>query len=153
MVDHIRNPLAHRELTGQIISAFYDVYNGMVRGLLESCYQNALYVELQKRGIDVEREVSFDVRYKGHVVGQYRVDLLVERRVIVECKTADSLRSHDEPQLLHYLKATGAELGLLMYFGSKPLFRRLIHTPQSAVSPTLQMEKPPLTSLTPAPTE
>lgn len=126
--------LLHQELSSQIISAFYQVYNTMVRGLLEGCYQNALYIELQERGIPVEREVPFGVRYKEHIVGQYRVDLLVDRKVIVECKTAHTLHSQHEAQMLHYLKATNTELGLLMYFGSKPLFRRFVHTSGSAAS-------------------
>jgi len=88
-----RNRLVHQALSGQIISAFYEVYNTMVRGLVEGCYQNALYVELQERGIPVDREVPFGVRYKERIV-----------------------------------KATDTELGLLMYFGSKPLFRRFVHT-------------------------
>lgn len=126
--------LLHQELSSQIISAFYQVYNTMVRGLLEGCYQNALYIELQERGIPVDREVPFGVRYKEHIVGQYRVDLLVDRKVIVECKTAHTLHSQHEAQMLHYLKATKTELGLLMYFGSKPLFRRFVHTNGSAAS-------------------
>ena len=126
--------LLHQELSSQIISAFYEVYNTMVRGLLEGCYQNALYVELQERGIPVDREVPFGVRYKERIVGQYRVDLLVDRKVIVECKTADTLHPQHESQMLHYLKATGTELGLLMYFGSKPLFRRFVHTNASSAS-------------------
>ena len=126
--------LLHQELSSQIISAFYQVYNTMVRGLLEGCYQNALYVELQERGIPVDREVPFGVRYKERIVGQYRVDLLVDRKVIVECKTAHTLHSQHEAQMLHYLKATNTELGLLMYFGSKPLFRRFVHTNGSAAS-------------------
>jgi GxxExxY protein len=126
--------LLHQELSSQIISAFYQVYNTMVRGLLEGCYQNALYVELQERGIPVDREVPFGVRYKERIVGQYRVDLLVDRKVIVECKTAHTLHSQHEAQMLHYLKATNTELGLLMYFGSKPLFRRFVHTSGLAAS-------------------
>ncbi|QJR36991.1 GxxExxY protein [Gemmatimonas groenlandica] len=134
MSDAPRKPLLHQELSSQIISAFYEVYNTMVRGLLEGCYQNALFVELQERGIPVDREVPFGVRYKERIVGQYRVDLLVDRKVIVECKTADTLHSQHESQMLHYLKATNTELGLLMYFGTKPLFRRFVHTSGSAAS-------------------
>ncbi|WP_411279324.1 GxxExxY protein [Gemmatimonas sp.] len=127
--------LLHHELSKQIIGAFYEVYNLLVRGLLEGCYQNALYIELCERGLPVEREVPFDVRYKGRVIGEYRVDLLVERKVIVECKTADTLKGYDESQLLHYPRATGTELGMLMYFGSKPLFRRFVHTNGPAAPP------------------
>jgi GxxExxY protein len=130
----IRKRLLHQELSSQIISAFYEVYNTMIRGLLEGCYQNALYVELQERGIPVDREVPFGVCYKERIVGQYRVDLLVDRKVIVECKTADTLHPQHASQMLHYLKATNTELGLLMYFGSKPLFRRFVHTNGSAAS-------------------
>ena len=63
MSDAPRKALLHQELSSQIISAFYEVYNTMVRGLLEGCYQNALYVELQDRGVPVDREVPFGVRY------------------------------------------------------------------------------------------
>ena len=71
---------------------------------------------------------------KERIVGQYRVDLLVDRKVIVECKTADTLHAQHEAQMLHYRKATDTDLGLLMYFGSKPLFRRFVHTNGSAAS-------------------
>lgn len=149
MSDAPRKPLLHQELSSQIISAFYEVYNTMVRGLLEGCYQNALYVELQERGIPVDREVPFGVRYKERIVGQYRVDLLVDRKVIVECKTADTLHAQHESQMLHYLKATNTELGLLMYFGSKPLFRRFVHTSGSASSADRE-EAGPTEDATPA---
>ncbi len=139
--EHPPTRLLHRELSSQIIGAFYEVYNTMVRGLLEGCYQNALYIELRERGLSVEREVPFDVQYKGKVVGEYRVDLLVGRKAIVECKTADTLNAHHESQMLHYLKATHTELGMLMYFGSKPLFRRFVHTKGSAVSSDAAVEE------------
>jgi GxxExxY protein len=85
--------------------------------------------------------VSLSVSIRGHAVlvrlnkQRYhapacvsRVDLLVDRKVIVECKTASTLHAQHEAQMLHYLEATNTELGLLMYFGSKPLFRRFVHT-------------------------
>ncbi len=154
MSDRQRSELLHHELSNQIIRAFYDAYNGMVRGLLEGCYQNALYIELRLRGIPVEREVPFDVRYKGRVVGEYRVDLLVDRKAIVECKTADTLTAHHESQMLHYLKATDTELGMLLYFGSKPLFRRFVHTNGSTDSTHAgQVESADVARVTPTPPE
>lgn len=154
MSDRQRSGLLHHELSNHIIRAFYDTYNGMVRGLLEGCYQNALYIELKLRGIPVEREVPFDVRYKGRVVGEYRVDLLVDRKAIVECKTADTLTAHHESQMLHYLKATDTELGMLLYFGSKPLFRRFVHTNGSTDSTHAgQVESADVASVTPTPPE
>lgn len=154
MSDAPQHTLLHQELSSQIISAFYEVYNTMVRGLLEGCYQNALYVELQERGIPVDREVPFGVRYKERIVGQYRVDLLVDRKVIVECKTVDTLHPQHESQMLHYLKATDTELGLLMYFGSKPLFRRFVHTNGSAASAGTNAEEAAVSErLTPTPRE
>lgn len=146
MREPLRTALVHHELSDCIIKAFYDVYNTLVRGLLESCYQNALYVELQLRGIPVEREVPFDVRYKGHVVGKSRVDLLVDHKVIVECKTADTLHPQHESQILHYLNATDTELGLLMYFGSKPRFRRFVQT-RVSVNPLRTPEMGPATDV------
>lgn len=120
--------LLHADLTRDIIAAFYDVYNELGSGFLESCYVRALQLELARRGVESRREVPAEVRFRGEVVGLCRLDLLVADAVIVECKTADRLAVHHESQLLHYLKATGITVGLILFFGSRPLHRRLVRS-------------------------
>ena len=114
----------HKELTGQVIKAFYDVYNTLGYGFLEKVYENALVIELQKLGLDVMAQARIEVCYDGHLVGEYFADLLVERKVIVEVKAARTLGDGHEAQLLNYLKATPYEVGLLLNFGPKPQVKR-----------------------------
>lgn len=121
--------LLHRELTRAIIGAFYTVYNELGYGFVESVYKRALIVELQLRGIRCEREVAFTVYYKGVDVGEYRADLLVEGKVILEVKTAERIAQTHEVQLINYLRAAKVALGLVLNFGHRATFRRLILTP------------------------
>jgi GxxExxY protein len=120
--------LLHGEATRGIIGAFYDVYNELGYGFVESVYQRALPVALQERGFRSEREVPLRVRYRGADVGFYRADLIVEGLVIVESKVADRILPVHEVELLNYLKATGKSVGLILNFGAKATFRRLLLT-------------------------
>jgi GxxExxY protein len=118
--------LLHREITQQVIEAFYEVYNSLGYGFLESVYSRALAVELRRRGLRADREVAITVRYKREDVGVYRADLLVEARVIVEVKASRLLDPSAYSQLVHYLKATGLEVGVLLHFAPDPSFKRVI---------------------------
>ncbi len=118
--------LKHSALTGKIIAAFYEVYNEL--GFLESVYRNALASALRKHGMTAEREVPIAVWYEGVDVGDFKADLIVDRTVLLELKTAQTLDRAHEAQLLNYLRATEIELGLLLDFGPKPQFKRLILT-------------------------
>ncbi len=118
--------LKYGELTQKIIGIFYDVYNELGHGFLESVYEEAMLIALAEAGLPVGRQVSIPVRFRGHVIGDFKADLVVESKVVLELKTARALDSTHEAQLLHYLKATEFEIGLLLNFGSRPQFRRLI---------------------------
>lgn len=160
--------LFERELTHRVIGTFYDVYNALGYGFLESVYRCAFAIELTRRGIHVASEVPVDVVYEGEVVGSFRADLLVESRVVLELKACQKLTAADEMQVLNYLRATDLELGLLFHFGPKPAFRRFIssrvdpvtsdprRSPSSASSASAAMrrtrrpEPDPVTSPTPA---
>jgi len=120
--------LLYEELTKQIIGAFFTVYNELGFGFVESVYKRALVVELQSRGISSEREVMFTVYFKGVDVGEYRADIVVEGKVIVEVKTADRLAAIHEAQLVNYLRAADIPVGLVMNFGPQPIFKRLVLT-------------------------
>ncbi len=117
----------HSELTGQIIAAFYDVYNTLGSGFLEKVYENALAHELRKRQHKVLQQVPIDVTYNGVNVGHYLADLLVDDRVIVEMKAVENLSPAHEAQLVNYLRATGVEVGLLLNCGPQPQVRRKIY--------------------------
>src|SRR5258705_12753963 len=94
------------DLTHETIAAFYEVYNTLHFGLMESAYAGALHVELLAQGIPVEREPLLRVYYKGYVVGAYRADLIVDGRLILELKSMAKVGHPEKRQLLHYLRAT-----------------------------------------------
>ena len=120
--------LIHRELTGAIIGAFFEVYNWLEGdGYLESVYRNALVVELQSRGYHCRREGLIEVLYKGVCVGKYRYDLLVNGQVLVEVKAGDLLAPNAKRQLLNYLRGTGLQVGLLLHFGPEARFFRCVN--------------------------
>ena len=123
-------PLLHKDITERVLNSFFGVYDEHGHGFSEAVYARSLAVELQCRGIGIARELQTTVMYKGVAVGVYRADLIVERTVLVEVKATKALTEADEKQVLNYLKATGLEVGLLLNFGPKPSFRRMILSPR-----------------------
>ena len=120
--------LPHGQLTNAIIGALFEVHNVLCAGFLESVYANALTVELRLRGVPVERNVSFEVMYRGTSVGRYVADLVVDQTVIVETKVAKAIDPVHRAQLLNYLRASGLEVGLVANFGSSVQFKRVVWT-------------------------
>jgi GxxExxY protein len=109
------------ELTRKIIGAAIEVHKLLGPGLLESIYEEALCLELELRGILAERQVNVDVLYKGHVIKGQRIDLLVEKEVILELKAVEKVPEMAVAQLMSYLKATGLKRGLLINFNKRKL--------------------------------
>lgn len=120
--------MLHKETTNKIIKAFYNVYNTLGYGFLEKVYENAMLIELRSLGLSVDKQIPIKVFFKGQQVGEYYADLIVEDKVIVELKAAESLCEEHEFQLINYLKATNIEVGLLLNFGKNPQFTRKIFT-------------------------
>jgi GxxExxY protein len=120
--------LLHKELTDKILASFFAVQMELGHGFLEKVYQNSMYLELKAQGLQVIPHLPIKVYYKGHIVGDYFPDLLVENKVILELKAAVSIHYEHELQLLNYLKATEYELGYLLNFGKKGEFKRIIYT-------------------------
>lgn len=110
----------HSDLTHDIIKIFYRVYNKLGFGFLEQVYQNALFFELKRNGFDCIPQMPIDVYYEGRVVGQYRADIIVNNKVILELKATRELSSANVRQLYNYLRATQYEVGLLLNFGEEP---------------------------------
>ena len=115
----------HRELTQKIIGVFYEVYNELGFGFLESVYENSLSIALRDNGYEVQQQIGIPVQFRGTQVGVFEADILVNRCVFLELKAVRAIDPAHIAQLMNYLKATEIEVGLLLNFGSRPEFKRL----------------------------
>lgn len=118
--------LKHSDITDKIIGIYYDVYNELGYGFLECVYKESMRIALSDVGLSVVTEHAVPVWFKGRKVGEFRADMLVNDLVLLELKAVRILEKAHEAQLLHYLKATTIEVGLLLNFGERPQFRRLL---------------------------
>ena len=118
--------LKHGLITDQILKVFYEVYNELGHGFLESVYHRSLVLALQSVGLNVCSRVAIPVWFRGTQVGHFEADILVEKCVLLELKATRTLDSSHRAQLLNYLRATEIEVGLLLNFGEKPEFKRVI---------------------------
>ncbi len=125
-MEDLPTSLKHGELTDKILGVFYEVYNELGYGFLEAVYENSMIVALRQAELTVEQQVAIPVRFRGELVGAYYADMMVNRTVLLELKSARALEKSHEAQLLHYLRATDIEVGLLLNFGVRPQFRRLL---------------------------
>lgn len=116
--------LKEKEITDIILKCFYEVYNELGNGFLESVYEKAMGIALEEYGLSVELQKEISVSFRGNMVGNFKADLVVNNSVIIELKAARSIDLTHEAQLLNYLKATSIEVGLLLNFGKKPEFKR-----------------------------
>ncbi len=116
----------HHDVSERVIGVFYDVYNELGFGFLESVYREAMRLALAQAGLPVSVEVPINVSFRGAVIGVFRADLIVNDVVLLELKTCDGLIQQHEAQTLNYLRATNIEVALLMNFGPEPKFRRML---------------------------
>jgi len=117
------------KITEHIIGCAYKVSNDLGVGFLEKVYENALVIELKKQGLHAEVQKPLVVHYDNQVVGEYFVDILVEKSIVLELKAVKSIDKIHQAQLLNYLKATGLKTGLLLNFGTPRLgIKRMIFT-------------------------
>lgn len=115
----------HEDLTQRIIGVFFDVYNELGYGFLESIYREAMRIALHTAGLQAEKEFSLAAHFRGQVIGSFKADFLVNGYVIVELKAAKELGPSHEAQALNYLRAGVLEVALLLNFGPKPQIKRL----------------------------
>lgn len=138
----------HPELTEKIISCAFRVQRTLGPGFLESVYQRALAIELTRAGMSADLEASLRVTYDGCVVGDYSPDILVDQTIVVELKAVQSLTTAHEVQTVHYLTATGMEVGLLINFGAAALQFKRKHPDRNAhyrpVNPVSAHPVPPV---------
>jgi GxxExxY protein len=127
MTEHKTNEqFRHAELTKTIIGVFYDVYNELGHGFIESVYENALCMALREKGLEVHQQIAIPVWFRGKQIGDFDADVLVNKLVLLELKTARSIDEAHIAQLLNYLKATPIEVGLVLNFGPRPEFKRVV---------------------------
>ncbi|MCG2697540.1 GxxExxY protein [Candidatus Parcubacteria bacterium] len=117
----------HSDITEKIISAAFEVYNRLGPGFLESVYENSFIVALIKRGLKVERQKIYRIIFDGHAVGEHRIDLLIEGKIIIELKAVEGIMPGIcKAQIVSYLRLTKLLVGLLINFGNDQIeIRRL----------------------------
>ena len=116
----------HWDLCHNIIEVFYAVYNELGHGFLEAVYEEVLEMALTQAGFKVARQVDTPIWFRGKRIGKYKADLIVNNAVLLELKAGRALDREHESQVLNYLRATDLEVGLLLNFGPKPIFRRFV---------------------------
>jgi len=115
-----RHGFKHQEITEKIIGVFYEVYNELGHGFLESVYEKSFEIALTSIGLKVCRQIEIPVWFRGNQVGAFIADMLIEGAVLLELKAARALDVSHQAQLLNYLRATEIEVGLLFNFGLNP---------------------------------
>ncbi len=138
-MDADKSVLVDADLTDRVIGVFYAVYNELGTGFLESVYENALALALREAGLVVQQQACLTVRFRNQVVGEFRIDLLVAERLIVELKAVSQLAPAHEAQLVNYLKASGLHVGLLLNFGPRPHFKRKVFGQPSFDPPSSEL--------------
>ena len=111
----------HDPLTERIIGCVIAVHRVLGPGLLEAQYEEALCVEMTDCGISFVRQIGVPVYYKDHLIGEYRPDLVVEQKVVVEIKSVERLSGVHQAQLLAYMRILGTPVGLLLNFNCEVL--------------------------------
>ena len=109
------------QLIRQVIQCIYNVRHKLTTRFLEIVYRNALYIELKKNQLPVETEVPIEIDYADIVIGNYRADMIVRDRIIIEIKAVQALCQAHEVQLVNYLTATKIDNGLLVNFGGETI--------------------------------
>jgi len=124
----IDKKVIHKELSFTIMEAAFEMHNTLGSGYSEGIYESALAKEFRDRNIKYERQKLIEVWYKGEKIGEYRLDMVVEGKIILELKAVSELNKIFEAQILSYLKATGMKLGILLNFGGKKVeYKRMVN--------------------------
>jgi GxxExxY protein len=113
--------LPYSELTGRILGCCFEVMKELGPGFLERVYKNALLMAMRQKGLQVEAERSYNVMFRGKIIGRYVADLVVNDTVIVELKCCENLIGEHQAQLFNYLKVSGLPVGLLVNFRRRKL--------------------------------
>lgn len=118
--------ILYKELSYEIVGAAMEVHKTLGSGFLESIYHKALAYELLQRGIQFEAEKLIQVYYKGQLLGDFKADMIVDNKIILELKSVSAIIPAHESQAMNYLAATGFELAIILNFGSQSFQQKRI---------------------------
>jgi GxxExxY protein len=121
-------PLLHGDLTERIIGVYHEAHHEFGDGFLEALCQRVMVIALQDAGLTVRQDMKFEVKFRGHSIGTFVPDLVVNELVLVEIKSVPSLEPRHVAQAINYLRASTLEVALLLNFGPKREVERLIFT-------------------------
>ena len=124
--------LLYEELTSVIIGKSYTVMNELGAGFLESVYHKSLFLALQQEGLRVQFEHPLSVLFRGHNVGDFKIDLVIEEKVIVEVKAVDNIIGEHKAQVINYLSASELLVGLIINFGKQKVQTSRLEHPEIA---------------------
>ncbi|MBW2250788.1 MAG: GxxExxY protein [Deltaproteobacteria bacterium] len=127
-VEDKRQRYQFEELSKKIIGAAIKVHRELGPGFLENIYEEALKIEFSEHNIDYESQKKIKIKYLGTEIGMHRLDLLVEKKIIIELKAVKEFADIHFAQLRSYLKATGLKIGLLLNFSRPTLeIKRIVN--------------------------
>ena len=122
-----RNDLLYPELSYRVVGILFDVYNELGSGHREEYYQRTIAKALRNTSLLFQEQVSFPLKYRGATVGKYRIDFLIEDKILLEIKRGPRFSKRHIDQVLEYLKTTHLRLAILSNFGPEGvLFKRII---------------------------
>jgi len=122
-----KHELVHGDVTEKIVGVFYGVFRELGTGFPEALYRRAMRIALEEAGIKCQEEVPITVYFRGRPIGKFRLDLVAEECVVLECKVADRIVAGHRVQLLNYLTAAKLPVGLVLNFGTSPTFSRVVN--------------------------
>ena len=120
-------PLLAADITQVVIRSFYDTYNELGPGFPEFVIRKALAIVIREGGLKADEEIYLPVWFHGRYIAKFKANLIVSDKVIVEVKVGLEIESFHKAQVLHYLKATDLEVGLLLHFGREPRVQRIVY--------------------------
>lgn len=118
--------LLYQEESDKVLSAFFEVNKYLPKGLLESVYEKALVYELRQLGIKVDEQRPLTVMYKGMDIGDFKADVVVENKIILELKAVSCIVPEHKAQLLNYLAITGYKVGYILNFSGNRDYKRMV---------------------------
>ena len=120
--------LIYEELSKKVINAYYNVQKILGKGLAEKVYENALCIELEEMGIPYVRQKELPVDYKGHNIGNYIADIVVDEKIILELKAVNAITQEHVAQTLNYINLTHSKVGYILNFSQQEGlgFKRLL---------------------------
>jgi GxxExxY protein len=138
--------IIEKELSYTIMQAAFEVHNTLGPGFPEKIYEEAMSRELPARGVEIERQKRVEVYYKGEPLGEFFLDNVANKRVILEYKAVSEIARIHEQQALSYLKATGLELAIVINFGAERVqSSRVVYTKGKVKMPSrLPRPRPPI---------